>query len=156
LTTAIYSGTFDPITNGHINIVKRSLKLFDKLIIAVAESREKKTMFSLDERVQMARLTTAELGNVEVKPFKNLLVQFLEKERVNYVIRGLRNGVDFEYEKNMHYANKSLYEEIETVYLNSELKDSFVSSSVVRTLITYKGNISHLVPTPVLNYVERK
>jgi len=154
LRSAIYSGTFDPITNGHIDIIKRGLKIFDKIIIAVAESKEKKTMFSLAERVEMIQKTSSKFGNIEVKPFSNLLVQFLETENINFVIRGLRNGVDFEYEKNMHYANKSLFQDVETIYLNSNLEDSFVSSSVVRTLINYKGKISHLVPDEVVEFLK--
>ena len=154
MRSAIYSGTFDPITNGHIDIIKRGLKIFDKIIIAVAESKEKKTMFSLAERVEMIQKTSSQFGNIEVKPFSNLLVQFLETENINFVIRGLRNGVDFEYEKNMHYANKSLFQDVETIYLNSNLEDSFVSSSVVRTLINYKGKISHLVPDEVVEFLK--
>jgi len=155
LKSVIYSGTFDPITKGHIDIIQRGLKIFDRLIIAVAESKEKKTMFSLNERVEMIQTTIANYQNVEVKPFYNLLVQFLQDENIDYVIRGLRNGVDFEYEKDMHYANKSLYKNIETIYLNSNLEDSFVSSSVVRTLIRYNGSIKHLVPNEVLEYIEK-
>jgi len=156
LRSAIYSGTFDPITNGHIDIIKRGLKIFDKIIIAVAESKEKKTMFSLDERVQMIKITSSQFGNIEVKPFSNLLVQFLQNENIDFVIRGLRNGVDFEYEKNMHYANKSLFNNVETIYLNSNLEDSFVSSSVVRTLINYQGDISHLVPNEVMEFLKNE
>jgi len=154
LKIAIYSGTFDPITRGHIDIIKRGLNLFDKIIIAVAESKEKKTMFSLDERVAMIQKSANGFGNIEVKPFTNLLVQFLETENVSFVIRGLRNGVDFEYERDMHYANKSLYQNIETIYLNSTLEDSFISSSVVRTLIRYNGSITHLVPNEVLKQIK--
>ena len=156
MKSAIYSGTFDPITRGHIDIIKRGLKLFDKVIVAVAESKEKKTMFSLNERVNMIQDSTSQFGNIEVKPFTNLLVKFLEKEKTSFVIRGLRNGVDFEYERDMHYANKSLYHNIETIYLNSTLEDSFISSSVVRTLIRYNGSIKHLVPNEVLKYIEKK
>ena len=153
----IYSGTFDPITNGHINIIERALSIFDKVIIAVAESKEKNTMFSLVERVNIIKKVTQRFDNqVDVKPFKGLLINFLKEENVNLVIRGLRNGVDFEYERDMHYANKSLYNQIETIYLNSKIEDSFVSSSVVRTLIRYNGSISHLVPDEVLELINSK
>ncbi len=151
---AIYSGTFDPITNGHMNIIQRSLDIFDGLILAIAESREKSCMFSLKQRVDMAIDSTKQFKEkVIIKSFDGLLVDFLQKENINIVIRGLRNGVDFEYERNMHYANKSLYNSIETIYLNSKLEDSFVSSSVVRTLIRYNGNIDHLVPDEVIKYL---
>jgi pantetheine-phosphate adenylyltransferase len=153
---AIYSGTFDPITNGHMNIIERSLEIFDELILAIAESREKSCMFSLQQREEMAILSTEKFSRVKIKSFRGLLVDFLKDENISIVIRGLRNGVDFEYERNMHYANKSLYSDIETIYLNSKLEDSFVSSSVVRTLIRYNGNIDHLVPNEVIKYINSK
>lgn len=149
----VYSGTFDPITKGHINIIERSLNFFGGVIVAIAESKEKNTMFSLEKRVEIAKDATKNFKGVEVKPFNGLLVDFLKVENVNCVIRGLRNGVDFEYERNMHYANKSIYEGIETIYLNSKIEDSFVSSSVVRTLIKYGGSIDHLVPKEVLEHI---
>jgi pantetheine-phosphate adenylyltransferase len=156
LKRVVYSGTFDPITNGHINIIERALKLFDEVIVAVAESKEKNTMFSLEERVLTIQKATDKFGKVSVKPFRGLLVDFLKDEGTDFVIRGLRNGVDFEYERDMHYANRSIYEKIETVYLNSKIEDSFVSSSVVRTLIRYNGSIAHLVPSEVLELVNSK
>jgi pantetheine-phosphate adenylyltransferase len=145
LKKVVYSGTFDPITRGHINIVERALEFFDTVIIAIAESKEKKPMFSLQERIQFAKDSVAHLQNVEVRPFYGLLVEFLEEVKTKFVIRGLRNGVDFEYERDMHYANKSIYNDIETIYLNSKLNDSFVSSSVVRAIMRYGGDVSHLV-----------
>jgi pantetheine-phosphate adenylyltransferase len=156
MRSVIYSGTFDPITRGHINIVKRGLALFDRVVIAVAESKEKRPMFSLEERIEMAKASTSHLDRVEVKYFSGLLVEFLQKEQINFVIRGLRNGVDFEYEKDMHYANKSLYSDVETIYLNSELEDSFVSSSVVRAILRFGGDVAPLLPVEILPMVEKK
>jgi len=152
----VYSGTFDPITNGHINIIERALSIFDRVIVAVAESKEKNPMFFLSERVDMIKRATKKFERVDVKPFRGLLVDFLKEEQTNFVIRGLRNGVDFEYEKDMHYANKSIYKDIETIYLNSKIDDSFVSSSVVRTLIRYNGSITHLVPREVMEILNSK
>lgn len=152
----VYSGTFDPITNGHINIIERALSMFDRVTVAVAESKEKNTMFSLSERVDVIKRATKKFEKVDVKPFRGLLVNFLKTEKTDFVIRGLRNGVDFEYERDMHYANKSIYNNIETIYLNSKIEDSFVSSSVVRTLIRYNGSIDHLVPDEVLELVDSK
>jgi len=145
----IYPGTFDPITNGHIDIIQRATTIFDRVVIAVAESREKKPMFSLSKRVDMVSKAVRNLDSVEVRPFSGLLVHLLEEENTNFVIRGLRNGVDFEYEKNMEYANRSLYSDIETIYLNCRAENSFISSSVVRTLLKHGGDISHLVPDEV-------
>jgi pantetheine-phosphate adenylyltransferase len=151
LKKVVYSGTFDPITRGHINIIERALEFFDSLTIAVAESKEKKPMFSLEERVELSKISLSHLENVEVRPFSGLLVDFLKENNTKFVIRGLRNGVDFEYERDMHYANKSIFENIETIYLNSKLDDSFVSSSVVRTILRYGGDVSHLVSKKVFD-----
>jgi pantetheine-phosphate adenylyltransferase len=149
LKKVVYSGTFDPMTRGHINIVERALEFFGSITIAVAESKEKKPMFSLEERVELSKISLSHLKNIEVKPFYGLLVEFLRENETKFVIRGLRNGVDFEYERDMHYANKSIFNNIETIYLNSKLGDSFVSSSVVRTILRYGGDVSHLVPKKV-------
>ena len=150
---AVYSGTFDPITRGHLDIIQRGSKIFDKLLIAVAESNEKNTMFSLDERIYMIKNATKNLQNIEIKPFKILLVDFLQQEKINIIIRGLRNTIDFEYEKSMDLANKSLDQNIETIFFNSEPEMEFISSSVVRTILNYNGDISHLVPKDNLQFI---
>jgi len=150
---AVYSGTFDPITIGHLDIIQRGSKIFDKLVIAVAESNEKNTMFSLDKRIEMIKNSTQNLQNIEIKPFKILLVDFLQQEKINIIIRGLRNTIDFEYEKNMDLANKSLDNNIETIFFNSKPEMEFISSSVVRTILNYNGDISHLVPKENLQFI---
>jgi len=150
---AVYSGTFDPITIGHLDIIQRGSKIFDKLVIAVAESNEKNTMFSLDKRIEMIKNSTQNLQNIEIKPFKILLVDFLKQEKINIIIRGLRNTIDFEYEKNMDLANKSLDNNIETIFFNSKPEMEFISSSVVRTILNYNGDISHLVPKENLQFI---
>jgi len=147
---AIYPGTFDPVTNGHLDIIKRACKIFDKVIVAVADNKDKKTMFDLQKRVTLMKKATLNIPQVEVKSFNSLLVDFAKKENCNIIIRGLRAVSDFEYELQMGYANKSLYEEIDTIYLMPNLENAFISSSVVRSIIKYKGNVSHLVPKEII------
>lgn len=147
---AIYPGTFDPVTNGHLDIIKRAGKIFDKVIVAVADNKDKKTMFDLQKRVTLMKKATLNIPQVEVKSFNSLLVDFAKKENCNIIIRGLRAVSDFEYELQMGYANKSLYEEIDTIYLMPNLENAFISSSVVRSIIKYKGNVSHLVPKEII------
>ena len=149
LRKAIYSGTFDPITNGHLNIIRRALRLFDEVIVAVAKSSGKNPMFNFKDRVKFLKEATKDLDRVSVKSFDTLLVNFLKQEDSFIVIRGLRAVSDFEYELQMGYANSSLYSEMETIYLASDLNNAFVSSSIVRSILTHNGKISHLVPKEV-------
>ncbi len=147
---AIYPGTFDPVTNGHIDIIKRACKIFDKIIVAVADNKDKKTMFELEKRVEMMKKATKKFPKVEVKFFNSLLVEFAKKENTKIIIRGLRAVSDFEYELQMGYANKSLDESIDTIYLMPNLDNAFISSSVVRSILKYNGDVSHLVPKEIL------
>ena len=150
---AIYPGTFDPVTNGHIDIIKRACKIFDKIIVAVANNKDKKTMFNLEKRVDMMQKATIKFQKVEVKSFNSLLVDFAKKENAKIIIRGLRAVSDFEYELQMGYANSSLDKEIETIYLMPTLENAFISSSVVRSILKYKGDVSHLIPKEIINDV---
>ena len=150
---AIYPGTFDPVTNGHIDIIKRACKIFDKIIVAVADNRDKNTMFNLDKRVELMKKAVNRFDKIEVKSFSSLLVDFAKKENANIIIRGLRAVSDFEYELQMGYANSSLNSEIETIYLMPTLENAFISSSVVRSILKYNGDISHLVPKEILKDV---
>ena len=150
---AIYPGTFDPVTNGHIDIIKRACKIFDKIIVAVADNRDKNTMFSLNKRVELMKKAVNRFDKIEVKSFSSLLVDFAKKENANIIIRGLRAVSDFEYELQMGYANSSLNSEIETIYLMPTLENAFISSSVVRSILKYNGDISHLVPKEILKDV---
>jgi len=149
-TKAIYPGTFDPVTNGHIDIINRACRIFDKIIVAVADNKDKNTMFDLDKRVEFMKKATEKFEKVEVKSFNTLLVEFAKKEKAFIIIRGLRAVSDFEYELQMGYANKSLHKDIDTIYLMPNLKNAFISSSVVRSILKYNGDVSHLVPKEIL------
>lgn len=150
---ALYPGTFDPITNGHYDIAERAVEIFDEVIIAVAESSEKKPMFSLEDRIKMANIATEHLENVRVLGFNNLTVDFANSLGATVLIRGLRAVSDFEYELQLAYLNDSLDTNIETVYLMPKLKHAFVSSSIVRNLLKYNGKTSHLLPKPVQDII---
>lgn len=146
---ALYPGTFDPITNGHFDIVERAKNLFDEVIIAVADSVDKKPMFTLDERIEMAKAATSHLQGVRVVGFDNLTVELANEHNAKVLIRGLRAVSDFEYELQLGYLNNSLDDTIETVYLMPKLKHAFVSSSIVRNLLKFNGKTSHLLPVEV-------
>lgn len=147
---AIYSGTFDPITNGHMDIIKRASNIFDEVIIAVAKSEQKKPMFSHDERVEYAKVATQDLEGVKVIGFDTLLVDLAKEMEINTIIRGLRAVSDFEYELQMGYANSSINKKLETLYLMPTLENAFVSATIVREIIRFDGKFSHLVPKEVL------
>ena len=153
---ALYPGTFDPITNGHYDIIDRARKLFDHVIVAVADNKEKKPMFSLEERKEMAKLACNEFKNVEVVSFDNLTVDLAEKLGAKILIRGLRAVSDFEYELQLGYLNRSLNHDIETIYLMPRLSNAFVSSSSVRALLKYDAKIEHIVPKEVADYIKEK
>lgn len=156
MRVAIYPGTFDPITNGHMDVIKRAQKLFDKVLVAVALSEEKRPVFDIDTRVEMVRAAIKDMDGVEVEPFDNLLVSFSKEKNIRVMIRGLRAVSDFEFELQMGYANASLWNEIETVYLMPSLKNAFISSSVVRSIAKHGGDVSHLVPPMVLPYLQSR
>ena len=146
---ALYPGTFDPITNGHFDVIQRALNLFDEVIIAVATSQDKKPMFNLEQRTEMIQKATSNLKNVRVVSFNNLTVDLANEHKATILIRGLRAVSDFEYELQLGYLNNSLDDSIETVYLMPKLEHSFISSSSVRTLLKFNGKIEHLVPKEV-------
>lgn len=156
MKTALYPGTFDPITKGHLDIIKRARKLFDKVIVAVANNYEKKPMFNCECRQEMVRKATRKLDNIEVIGFSNLTVDLAKEYDTTILIRGLRAVSDFEYELQLGYLNQSLYDDIETVYLMPRLKNAFISSSSVRALLRYGGDYSHLVPKKVHTMIKEE
>ncbi|WP_104722388.1 pantetheine-phosphate adenylyltransferase [Helicobacter mesocricetorum] len=154
---AIYPGTFDPITNGHLDIIKRASLLFDGLIIAVAKSESKNPFFSVEKRFAMVNLALADIEiacEVKVLSFDNLVADLARQQRSNILIRGLRAVSDFEYELQMGYANASLNETLETIYLMPSLQNAFISSTIVRSILLHNGDISHLVPQSVRDFIK--
>ena len=159
---ALYPGTFDPITNGHFDVIERALGLFDALVVAVADSQTKKPMFTLSERMSMIENATAHLENVKVVSYNTLTVELAKEQNAKVLIRGLRAVSDFEYELQLGYLNHSLDNTIETVYLMPTLKNAFISSSIVRNLLSFNGKTEHLLPAQVqamigtkLRYISR-
>nr|WP_199765364.1 pantetheine-phosphate adenylyltransferase [Helicobacter felis] len=153
---AIYPGTFDPITNGHLDIIQRASALFGGLVVAIARSKAKSPMFSLEERLEMMRLSVGSLTHVECVGFEGLLVDLARERNARYIIRGLRAVSDFEFEFQMGYANKSLNPQLETLYFMPALQNAFISASVVRSILAHKGQIAHLVPASVVDFIQRR
>ena len=151
---AIYPGTFDPITNGHVDIITRASTLFDEIIVAVADNPKKNPMFTVEQRIEMAKKPVQSLGNVKVIGFSSLLVDLSDELEANIVIRGIRAVSDFEYEFQMGYANASLKKELETIFLMPSLEYAFISSSIVRSLLPFNGKIEHLVPHCILEDIQ--
>lgn len=156
MTTAIYPGAFDPITNGHLDIAIRASKLFQKLIIAVYDTPAKDLMFTTSERVDLVKQAIANLPNVDVQPFSGLTVDFAKKVGARAIVRGLRVGADFEREFEMALMNKKLAPDCELVCLMSSLNYQFVSSSLLKEVISLGGYIDDLVPKPIAVALKKK
>jgi pantetheine-phosphate adenylyltransferase len=149
ISRVIYPGTFDPITNGHIDLINRAAAMFDEVIIAVAESPSKKTMFTLTERVSFVQECTQHLNNVTAKGFSGLMVDFARAEQANVLIRGLRTTVDFEYEFGLTNMYRRLMPELESVFLTPSEEHAFLSSTIVREVAIHGGNVDSFVPPVV-------
>nr|MBP3724386.1 pantetheine-phosphate adenylyltransferase [Campylobacter sp.] len=150
----IYPGTFDPITNGHVDVIERALKVFDEVIVAIALNESKTPYFSLEKRINLAQNALSNLKGVRVVGFDNLLVDFAKEQGVNTIVRGLRAVSDFEYELQMGYANASQWNDLETIYFMPSLKNAFISSSIVRSILKHGGDISKLVPSSILRSIK--
>ena len=148
-TKAIYPGTFDPVTNGHIDIVTRAASMFDTVILAIAASPSKKPLFDLDERVALAKAATAHLPNVEVVGFSDLMANFARAQQANILIRGLRAVADFEYEMQLAHMNRHLMPGLESVFLMPSKEWSFISSSLVKEVARHAGDVTHFLPASV-------
>jgi len=156
LTIAIYPGSFDPITNGHLDITTRAAKLFEKLIIGVYDTPNKPLLFTTEERVKLVSQAIVNLPNVEVESYSGLTVDFARKVKAEVMVRGLRIGADFEREFEMAMMNKNLFPELEPVCLMSNLKYQFISSSLLKEAANLGGNIDELVPKPVAEALKKK
>ena len=151
MRVAVFPGSFDPITLGHYDIVERAAPLFDKIIIAIGQNSQKKYMFSLEQRVEFIKKTFEKFPNVEVDHFEGLTIDYCRSKNVNFILRGLRNPADFEFEKAIAQTNRELTKEnkIETLFLLTSASKSFISSSIVREILTFGGNYDILVPDAV-------
>lgn len=156
MRTVVYPGTFDPITNGHIDLVERACRLFDKVIVAVAASSRKNPLFSLEERVELAQETLAHLPNVEVCGFDILLVEFVRQKNAQAVLRGLRAVSDFEYEFQLANMNRALEPSMESIFLTPAEHLSYISSSIVREIAMLGGNVSKFVAPAVESALVKK
>lgn len=152
----VYPGSFDPVTNGHLDIIDRAAKLCDKLIVAVLVNRSKAPAFTMEERVSFLEQVLGGKDNVEVIPFSGLLVDFMKKHNATTVIKGLRAVSDFEYEFQMALLNKNLDPEIETLFMMTNIKYSYLSSSAVKEIASYGGNIRDLVPEQIVDQIYEK
>ena len=153
---AVYPGTFDPITNGHLDIIKRARNISDELIVAVSADNNKKTMFDLCERTSMIRKTINGLKNVKVLPFSGLLINFMKENDASIILRGMRAISDFEHESQLALMNKKLAPEIETIFMVTGSRYSYLNSSIVKEIAGLKGCVKQLVPEIVEIYLRKK
>lgn len=152
MRTAVYAGSFDPFTNGHLDVLERSVELFDKVIVAVLQNGEKQCMFSAERRVSMITELITWIGftNVSVESYNGLLVDLAQERSANWLVRGVRNVADYLYETQMESVNKNLAPRVQTVYLAARPELGHISSSIVKELLRFGGNINRLVPEPIL------
>lgn len=152
----VYPGSFDPLTNGHLDIIMRSSKLFDKLVVGVLRNDSKQALFSMEERVNLINKCIGGLDNVEVKMFGGLLVDFVRQQNATTIVRGLRAVSDYEYELQMAMLNKHMSEEIDTIFFMTDIHNSFLSSSIIKDVAKNGGNIHGLVPEEIVDDVYNK
>jgi len=150
MRTALYPGTFDPITNGHLDLIKRASRIFDHLVVAVADNPAKETLLTREERVSLLKASVKGLKNVEVRHFSGLTVEYAHKLKVTAIIRGLRVFSDFEYEFQMALMNRKLVPEVETVFLVPSEQHTYVSSTLIKDIAGFGSDISSFVPPPVV------
>ncbi len=153
---AVYPGSFDPVTHGHMDIIRRSASVFDKLIVGVLRNKSKNPLFTVQERVKMIQEVTLDIENVEVVDFDGLLIDFVHKVGAKAIVRGLRAVTDFEYELQMSLTNKVIAPDVETVFLTTNLQYSYLSSSIVKEIASYNGDISHFVDKRVEKAIQDK
>lgn len=156
MTIAVYAGSFDPFTLGHSDILERSLKIFDKVIIGIAKNPDKNSLLSTEEKTELIKLCTRNIEGIEICTYEGLTVDFAKKHNATVLIRGLRSSDDFEYENRLAQINLSLNNNIQTLFLASKSKYNFISSSAVRELISHKCDLSDFVPEKAKEYLYKK
>ncbi|MBS5604334.1 pantetheine-phosphate adenylyltransferase [Clostridium sp. AF18-27] len=156
MNKAIYPGSFDPVTLGHLDIIERTSKMFDRVIIGVLNNKSKSPLFSVEERVNMLKEVTANLPNVEVQSFEGLLIDFVRKNDARVIVRGLRAITDFEYELQMAQTNRVIAPEVDTIFLTTNLRYSYLSSSIVKEIAEFDGEISAFLHPAVAEKVREK
>ncbi|MFA0357244.1 pantetheine-phosphate adenylyltransferase [Vibrio breoganii] len=152
----LYPGTFDPLTNGHLDIITRAANLFEKVTVCVAASPSKNTMFSLEERVVMLQESVAHLGNVNVEGFSGLLIEFAKEKKANLLVRGLRTTMDFEYEFGLTSMYRKLQPDLESIFLTPSEEFAFLSSTIVREVAIHGGDVEGFVPSSVFKRIKEK
>ena len=153
---AVYPGSFDPITNGHLDVIERASRVYDKIVVGVLSNANKNPLFSIEERVDMIKRVTRHLNNIEVDSFTGLLVDFAASKQATVIIKGLRTVADFEYEFQMALLNKALNPEFETMFMMTNSKYSYISSSMVKELAGFKGDLTGLVPCEIIEEIKEK
>ena len=156
MKTAVYPGSFDPVTNGHIDVIERALKLFDKVIVAVGDNPDKKSLFSTKERLEMLRESTKHLKNIEIDSFSGLLLNYVKNKNSKIIIRGLRVVSDFEFEFQRALLNRVADDKIETVFIMTKESYVFLNSSIVKEMAMFKGIVNGLVPKIVEKKLKEK
>lgn len=146
---AIFPGSFDPITKGHESVVLRALPLFDEIIVAIGENTSKKEYFSLEQRLVWIRKTFENNPKVKVESFSSLLVDYCKEKGAKYVVRGLRNSIDFQYERNIALINQELYSDLETIFMLTKPEDTAISSSFVREILSFGGDVTKFIPSSI-------
>ncbi len=154
--SVIYPGTFDPITNGHVDLVERAARLFDRVVVAIAHSEKKTPLFMLEQRVQLCQASLSHLDNIEVVGFNNLLIDFAKSQGASCVLRGLRAVADFEYEFQLANMNRAMYPAFESIFLTPSEHLSYISSSLVREIAALNGDVSPFVPEPVNQAIRQR
>jgi len=146
MKTAVYPGSFDPVTKGHVDVIERALKIFDKVVIAIGDNPEKKPLFSTDERIEMLKESTKHLKNIEIDKIEGLLLNYVKSKDTNIILRGLRAVSDFEFEFQRALMNREIDGDIETVFIMTKDKYVYLNSSIVKEIAMFKGNVKPFVP----------
>lgn len=156
MAVAVYPGSFDPVTYGHLDIIRRSGKLFDRVIVGVLQNNAKSPLFSVEERVNILEKVTEEIPNVEIRPFCGLSVEFVRECRADVIVRGLRAITDFEYELQMAQTNRVLAQDIDTVFMTTSLEYAYLSSTIMKEVASFGGDLSKFAPPEIIEAVKQK